>query len=85
VAQSLAALERLRAAGCRQVLFKYCSTFDSTPEGNIGPVADALAEALGARGVVVCPAFPANGRTVYQGICSCRTGCSPNPAWSIIR
>lgn len=67
VAQSLAALERPRASGCRQIVFKYCSTFDSTPEGNIGPVAEALAEALGARGVVVCPAFPATGRTVYQG------------------
>lgn len=67
VAQSLAALDRLRAAGCRQMLFKYCSTFDSTPQGNIGPVADALADALGATGVVVCPAFPATGRTVFQG------------------
>ena len=67
VAQSLTALERLRALGCRQIVFKYCSTFDSTPSGNIGPVAEALAEALGARGVVVCPAFPATGRTIYQG------------------
>lgn len=67
VEQSLAALSALRSAGCRQVLFKYCSTFDSTTDGNIGPVAEALAEALGASGVVVCPAFPANGRTVYQG------------------
>ena len=67
VAQSLAALKRLRALGCRQILFKYCSTFDSTPNGNIGPVAEALADALGAQGAVVCPAFPANGRTVYQG------------------
>ena len=48
-------------------MFKYCSTFDSTTEGNIGPVAEALARKLGAAGVVVCPAFPANGRTVYQG------------------
>lgn len=67
VAQSLAALDWLKAQGCRQFLFKYCSTFDSTPQGNIGPVADALAEALGARKVIVCPAFPATGRTVYQG------------------
>lgn len=67
VAQSLAALERLREAGCRQYFFKYCSTFDSTAEGNIGPVAEALAAALDTRGVVVCPAFPATGRTVYQG------------------
>ena len=67
VAQSLAAAERLLEAGCRQILFKYCSTFDSTPDGNIGPVADALAARLNVRGVVVCPAFPATGRTVYQG------------------
>lgn len=67
VAQSLAALDWLRAQGCRQFLFKYCSTFDSTPEGNIGPVAEALADALGARQVIVCPAFPGAGRTVYQG------------------
>ena len=67
VRQSLAALDWLRAQGCRQFLFKYCSTFDSTPEGNIGPVAAALAEALSARKVLVCPAFPATGRTIYQG------------------
>ena len=67
VAQSLAALQWLKAQGCRQFIFKICSTFDSTPEGNIGPVADALIEALGANAVPVCPAFPAAGRTVYQG------------------
>ena len=67
VAQSLAALHALRALGCRQYLFKYCSTFDSTTQGNIGPVAEALADALDASGVVVCPAFPGAGRTVYQG------------------
>ncbi|HRE14318.1 MAG TPA: four-carbon acid sugar kinase family protein, partial [Usitatibacteraceae bacterium] len=67
VAASLAALAWLRAAGCRQVFFKICSTFDSTPRGNIGPVADALLEALGADIAVACPAFPANGRTVYKG------------------
>lgn len=64
---SLMALEWLRAQGCRQFLFKYCSTFDSTPEGNIGPVADALADALGADRVIFCPAFPATGRTIYHG------------------
>ena len=64
---SLKALDWLRAQGCRQFLFKYCSTFDSTREGNIGPVAEALADALGARKVLVCPAFPATGRSVYQG------------------
>ncbi|MEL6478094.1 MAG: 3-oxo-tetronate kinase [Pseudomonadota bacterium] len=67
VAQSLAALDWLRAQGCEQFFFKYCSTFDSTPEGNIGPVADALIEALEARHVIVCPAFPGTGRSVYQG------------------
>ncbi len=67
VRQSLAALDWLRAQGCEQIFFKYCSTFDSTPEGNIGPVADALAEALDAHQVIVCPAFPGAGRSVYQG------------------
>lgn len=64
---SLAALDWLKAQGCIQFVFKYCSTFDSTPEGNIGPVGEALARALGVRGVGVCPSFPAMGRTVYQG------------------
>ncbi|MCK0118924.1 four-carbon acid sugar kinase family protein [Loktanella sp. F6476L] len=67
VRDSLDALNWLKAQGCKQIIFKYCSTFDSTPAGNIGPVADALAEALDATGVVVCPAFPTTGRTVYQG------------------
>ena len=67
VAESLAALAWLQAAGCRQFLFKYCSTFDSTDEGNIGPVADALVDALGCGFAIACPAFPTNGRTVYQG------------------
>jgi uncharacterized protein YgbK (DUF1537 family) len=68
VAQSLAALDWLRAQGCRQFYFKYCSTFDSTPQGNIGPVIEALIAALGTGDpVIVCPAFPATGRTVYQG------------------
>jgi len=67
VTDSLAACEALLAAGARQILFKYCSTFDSTPAGNIGPVADALAERLGAGIAIVCPAFPANGRSIYQG------------------
>ncbi|TIO10085.1 MAG: four-carbon acid sugar kinase family protein [Mesorhizobium sp.] len=65
--QSLAALRWLLGQGCEQIVFKYCSTFDSTAEGNIGPVAEALAVHLGVRGVVVCPAFPAAGRTVYHG------------------
>jgi len=67
VAQSLAALEWLREAGARQIYFKYCSTFDSTERGNIGPVADALLQALASDFTVVCPAFPVNGRTVYLG------------------
>ena len=67
VAQSLAALEWLKAQGCEQFFFKYCSTFDSTPDGNIGPVCDALADALDAHKVIVCPAFPGAGRSVYQG------------------
>ncbi len=67
VRQSLEALEALQKAGCRQILFKYCSTFDSTKEGNIGPVADALIAALGAGTAIVCPAFPTNARTVYKG------------------
>jgi 3-dehydrotetronate 4-kinase len=67
VAESLAALRWLRQAGCRQFYFKYCSTFDSTPRGNIGPVAEALMEALATNFTIACPAFPANQRTIYQG------------------
>jgi 3-dehydrotetronate 4-kinase len=67
IAQSLAALDGLRRLGARQVIFKICSTFDSTPAGNIGPVTEALADALEATSVIVCPAFPAAGRTVFQG------------------
>ncbi|WP_163560373.1 3-oxo-tetronate kinase [Halomonas sp. NO4] len=67
MADSLAALEWLQDRGTRQVFFKYCSTFDSTADGNIGPVADALLERLGADQTVMVPAFPVNGRTVYQG------------------
>jgi len=67
VSRSLEALDWLGAQGCRQFFFKYCSTFDSTPEGNIGPVCDALADALGVEIVIVCPAFPGAGRTLYQG------------------
>ena len=67
VRESLAALRWLRAAGARQCYFKYCSTFDSTPQGNIGPVAEALMDALGADFAIACPAFPENGRTVFRG------------------
>ncbi len=64
---SLAALAWLQRAGARQFYFKYCSTFDSTDAGNIGPVAEALLAALGEEFTVACPAFPTNKRTVYQG------------------
>lgn len=67
VDQSLAALAWLRERGARQIFFKYCSTFDSTARGNIGPVADALLEALGGDFTIACPAFPTNGRSVYKG------------------
>jgi uncharacterized protein YgbK (DUF1537 family) len=67
VAQSLAAWQALRAAGARQCFFKYCSTFDSTDAGNIGPVTDALMQATGAALTIACPAFPENGRTVFRG------------------
>jgi 3-dehydrotetronate 4-kinase len=67
VDESLAALDWLRKAGCRQFFFKYCSTFDSTDSGNIGPVADALIAALGCGFALACPAFPANARSVYLG------------------
>ena len=67
VRDSRAALAWLREGGARQIFFKYCSTFDSTPRGNIGPVADALLDDLGVDLTIACPAFPTNGRTVYKG------------------
>ena len=71
VAESLEALRWLRAQGVEQVYFKYCSTFDSTAEGNIGPVTDALLDALAdlpeSGFTIACPAFPENGRTVFKG------------------
>lgn len=70
VEQSLAALRWLRAQGAQQIYFKYCSTFDSTPEGNIGPVTEALLDALHGTGegfTIACPAFPVNQRTVFKG------------------
>ena len=67
VAESLTALKWLQDAGCRQIYFKYCSTFDSTAKGNIGPVAEALMAALGTNFTIACPAFPVNGRTIYKG------------------
>jgi uncharacterized protein YgbK (DUF1537 family) len=67
VRESLEALEWLKQIGCRQYFFKYCSTFDSTPEGNIGPVADAMMGSLGIDFAIACPAVPENKRTVYLG------------------
>ncbi|MBX9943210.1 MAG: four-carbon acid sugar kinase family protein [Reyranella sp.] len=67
VAQSLDALTALQSAGCVRFFFKYCSTFDSTDSGNIGPVGDALLDALQARQAIYCPAFPENGRTIFFG------------------
>ncbi len=67
VAESVAGADALLAAGARQLVFKYCSTFDSTDAGNIGPVAEALLERVGGGITLACPAFPENGRTVYQG------------------
>ena len=67
VTQSLEGLAALRRAGVDRYYFKYCSTFDSTEQGNIGPVAAAMMEALDVKQTIFCPAFPRNGRTVYQG------------------
>jgi uncharacterized protein YgbK (DUF1537 family) len=67
VKESLEALGWLQSLGCKQFYFKYCSTFDSTARGNIGPVIDALLGALGSDFTIACPAFPDNGRTVYRG------------------
>lgn len=67
IEQSLSALQYLRSEGAQQYIFKYCSTFDSTDEGNIGPVADALLDALDEDFTIACPAFPATGRSIYKG------------------
>ncbi len=67
VAQSLAALRWLQGQGCARFYFKYCSTFDSTDAGNIGPVAEALMAALGCSFTLACPAFPEAGRTIFRG------------------
>jgi uncharacterized protein YgbK (DUF1537 family) len=67
IAQSREALKALQAAGCVRFFFKYCSTFDSTDQGNIGPVGDALLDALGGKQAIYCPAFPENGRTIFFG------------------
>ncbi|WP_166867028.1 MULTISPECIES: 3-oxo-tetronate kinase [unclassified Salinibacterium] len=67
VAEAREAAEWLRELGVAQLYFKYCSTFDSTDAGNIGPVGDALADLVDARAVVFCPATPEHGRTTYLG------------------
>lgn len=66
-AQSVKALEWLQAQGAQQIYFKYCSTFDSTAQGNIGPVTDALMAAMGVDFTIATPAFPDAGRTVFKG------------------
>ncbi|MDT6941710.1 four-carbon acid sugar kinase family protein [Brucella pseudogrignonensis] len=67
IKQSIGAAKLLLEAGAKQLFFKYCSTFDSTDKGNIGPVTDALLKLVGESRTIACPAFPANGRTVFQG------------------
>jgi uncharacterized protein YgbK (DUF1537 family) len=67
IEQSLAGAKALKAAGAQHLFFKYCSTFDSTDEGNIGPVTEALLAFTESDFTLACPAFPANGRTVYKG------------------
>ena len=64
---SITACDALLNAGAQQILFKYCSTFDSTDKGNIGPVIEALMYRLGCSYTIACPVFPANGRSVFQG------------------
>ena len=66
-AESIAAWRWLKSAGARHCYFKYCSTFDSTPAGNIGPVTEALMRELGSDFTIACPAFPENGRTIFRG------------------
>lgn len=67
VAQARAALAWLQSAGAQRFFWKYCSTFDSTPQGNIGPVAEALMADLGTDQTIYCPAFPENGRAIFMG------------------
>jgi len=67
VAECRAALEWLKKAGADRFFWKYCSTFDSTPTGNIGPVAEALMADLGAKQTIYCPAFPENDRSIFMG------------------
>lgn len=68
IEKSLEAYHWLKAQGCEQFMFKYCSTFDSTADGNIGQVIDALVDEIGTdKPIVLCPVFPGAGRSIYQG------------------
>lgn len=67
VAVSLRAIQWLAEQGCSHFYIKYCSTFDSTREGNIGPICDAVMEFLNVKYTILCPALPVNGRTVREG------------------
>lgn len=85
VTQSLSCARWLKQnAGVRQIYFKYCSTFDSTPTGNIGPVSDALMNDLQVPLIVHCPALPQNGRTVVHGHLLYTVYCLTNPEWKSI-
>ncbi len=68
VQDSLRAIRWLQDRGAEHFYIKYCSTFDSTPSGNIGPIVDAVLEMTGTASTILCPALPANGRTVQNGI-----------------
>ena len=67
VAETKAALAWLQRTGAERFFWKYCSTFDSTAQGNIGPVAEALMSELGTPQTIYCPAFPENGRSIFMG------------------
>lgn len=67
IADVLKACAWLKDAGAARFFWKYCSTFDSTAEGNIGPVAEALMQAIGTDQTIYCPAFPENGRAIFMG------------------
>ena len=67
IAECLDALDWLKKAGATRFFWKYCSTFDSTDKGNIGPVAEALMQALDCQQTIYCPAFPENGRSIFMG------------------
>jgi uncharacterized protein YgbK (DUF1537 family) len=89
VEHSLAALHWLKSQGAQQIYFKYCSTFDSTPEGNIGPVTEALLDALESEApsfTIATPAFPDNARTVFSGyLFASETCCCTRAACKTIR